>query len=140
MFFRVFVFVCVSDIPCCASSCPSSSSPLTNCFSSTHYRPPPLITSPTLPLLPLPFEPPFFHPFNDSFPSLTLLANHFHATKSHPSPFTPTHYPSYLHSAYATLIVIDSSPCVQMYRDTDPAYWDPCSTQYPTCSQSPSDG
>lgn len=35
---------------------------------------------------------------------------------------------------YATLVFIDSSPCISDYRNTNPAYWDPCSTTYPTCS------
>lgn len=33
-----------------------------------------------------------------------------------------------------TLLVIDTSPCVSDYRETNPKYWDPCSTSYPTCS------
>ena len=38
-----------------------------------------------------------------------------------------------------TLIVLDTSPCVADYRATDPNYWDPCSTTYPTCSISNTD-
>merc|ERR1719433_1550360 len=30
-------------------------------------------------------------------------------------------------SSYATLIFIDTNPCVQAYLDTDPKHWDPCS-------------
>ena len=30
---------------------------------------------------------------------------------------------------FLSLIVIDSSPCVSEYRSSDPAGWDPCSTQ-----------
>lgn len=37
-------------------------------------------------------------------------------------------------SVYASLIVIDSSPCISEYRSTSKAGWDPCGTQYPTCS------
>lgn len=36
---------------------------------------------------------------------------------------------------YMTLIVLDTSPCVKEYRSSDPSGWDPCSTEYPTCSQ-----
>ena len=32
------------------------------------------------------------------------------------------------------LIVLDTNPCIKTYRDTDPQYWDPCGTGYPTCS------
>ncbi|RYH23706.1 hypothetical protein EON65_17560 [archaeon] len=37
-------------------------------------------------------------------------------------------------SNYMTLIVLDTSPCVADYRQDNPDYWDPCSSQYPTCS------
>lgn len=37
-------------------------------------------------------------------------------------------------STYMTLIVLDTSPCVSDYRGTNQKYWDPCSTEYPTCS------
>jgi hypothetical protein len=36
---------------------------------------------------------------------------------------------------YMTLLFIDTSPCVSDYRNDNPEYWDPCSTEYPTCSQ-----
>jgi hypothetical protein len=36
---------------------------------------------------------------------------------------------------YMTLLVIDTSPCVSDYRNDNKDYWDPCSTEYPTCSQ-----
>lgn len=39
-------------------------------------------------------------------------------------------------SNYATLIFLDTSPCVQEYRSSDAKGWDPCGTQYPTCSLS----
>ena len=32
---------------------------------------------------------------------------------------------------YATFIFLDTSPCVQDYRNDDPINWDPCSTNYP---------
>ena len=35
---------------------------------------------------------------------------------------------------FATLLVLDTSPCVTDYRNSNPKYWDPCSTTYPTCS------
>lgn len=35
---------------------------------------------------------------------------------------------------WMTLLVLDTSPCVSDYRSDDQAGWDPCSTQYPTCS------
>eukprot|EP01031_Cornospumella_fuschlensis_P033878 gene33878-40991_t len=37
-------------------------------------------------------------------------------------------------SNYMTLIVLDTSPCVADYRQDNPDYWDPCSSEYPTCS------
>lgn len=41
---------------------------------------------------------------------------------------------------HMTMIFIDTSPCVSEYRATSPAGWDPCGTEYPTCSQkNPSD-
>eukprot|EP01034_Spumella_vulgaris_P025425 gene25425-31885_t len=36
--------------------------------------------------------------------------------------------------AYMTLIVLDTSPCVSDYRGSDQTYYDPCSSEYPTCS------
>lgn len=36
---------------------------------------------------------------------------------------------------YMTILVLDTSPCVSDYRNDNSAYWDPCSDQYPTCSQ-----
>eukprot|EP01038_Epipyxis_sp_PR26KG_P005650 gene5650-7802_t len=40
---------------------------------------------------------------------------------------------------YISLIVIDTSPCVSDYRQNNPDYWDPCSSEYPTCSQQDTD-
>jgi hypothetical protein len=37
-------------------------------------------------------------------------------------------------SNYLTMIVLDTSPCIQDYRNSNQKYWDPCSTTYPTCS------
>lgn len=38
---------------------------------------------------------------------------------------------------YLSLVVIDSSPCVSEYRSSDPAGWDPCSTEcVPACIHS----
>jgi len=39
-------------------------------------------------------------------------------------------------SQYASMIFLDSSPCVSEYRASAPARWDPCGTEYPTCSLS----
>lgn len=36
---------------------------------------------------------------------------------------------------HATFIFIDTSPCVSEYRSSDRSGWDPCGTEYPTCSQ-----
>eukprot|EP00928_Gymnodinium_smaydae_P080058 TRINITY_DN63861_c0_g1_i1.p1 TRINITY_DN63861_c0_g1~~TRINITY_DN63861_c0_g1_i1.p1 ORF type:complete len:450 (-),score=112.05 TRINITY_DN63861_c0_g1_i1:193-1542(-) len=33
-------------------------------------------------------------------------------------------------SQYATIVFLDTNPCVQQYRDTDPKYWDPCSGEF----------
>ena len=35
---------------------------------------------------------------------------------------------------FMSLIVLDTSPCVSNYRRDNQSHWDPCSTQYPTCS------
>jgi predicted MPP superfamily phosphohydrolase len=35
---------------------------------------------------------------------------------------------------YISFIFLDTSPCIKAYRLTDPSGWDPCSTEYPTCS------
>jgi tartrate-resistant acid phosphatase type 5 len=32
------------------------------------------------------------------------------------------------------IYVLDTNPCIQDYRNNDPKYWDPCSTEYPTCT------
>jgi tartrate-resistant acid phosphatase type 5 len=40
---------------------------------------------------------------------------------------------------YMSLIFLDTSPCVSDYRKDDKKYWDPCSTEYPTCSQKSTD-
>ena len=37
---------------------------------------------------------------------------------------------------YISFIFIDSTPCVLGYRQNNPSNWDPCSSQYPTCSMS----
>ena len=36
--------------------------------------------------------------------------------------------------SYLTLLFLDTSPCVSDYRNSNPAYWDPCSATYPTCA------
>jgi tartrate-resistant acid phosphatase type 5 len=38
-------------------------------------------------------------------------------------------------SQYASLLFLDTSPCISDYRSNNPDYWDPCMTEYPTCSQ-----
>lgn len=35
---------------------------------------------------------------------------------------------------FLSLIVLDTSPCIQDYRNTDPANWDPCGSDFPTCA------
>jgi hypothetical protein len=42
-------------------------------------------------------------------------------------------------NVYASFIFLDTSPCVADYRKNDPSAWDPCSTQYPTCSPGATD-
>lgn len=37
------------------------------------------------------------------------------------------------------MIFLDTSPCVMDYRNSNEKYWDPCSTEYPTCSISDGD-
>ena len=38
--------------------------------------------------------------------------------------------------AHATLVFIDTSPCVREYRSESNDHWDPCGKMYPTCSLS----
>lgn len=33
-----------------------------------------------------------------------------------------------------SFIFLDTSPCVSEYRSSSPSRWDPCGTEYPTCS------
>lgn len=40
---------------------------------------------------------------------------------------------------YMTMIVLDTTPCVSGYRGTDASNYDPCGTDYPTCSLSDGD-
>merc|ERR1712072_1519928 len=35
---------------------------------------------------------------------------------------------------YATFIFLDTSPCISEYRSSDSSGWDPCGSEYPTCS------
>ncbi len=35
-------------------------------------------------------------------------------------------------SAYMTLVVLDTNPCVSAYRNSDPSGWDPCGSQFPS--------
>lgn len=37
-------------------------------------------------------------------------------------------------STYISFIFLDTSPCIAGYRQDNAENWDPCSTQYPTCS------
>jgi len=39
-------------------------------------------------------------------------------------------------SQHVSFIFLDSSPCVSEYRSTDNTGWDPCGSEYPTCSMS----
>lgn len=39
-------------------------------------------------------------------------------------------------SIYVSLILLDTSPCVSEYRSDSQTGWDPCGTEYPTCSLS----
>ena len=34
---------------------------------------------------------------------------------------------------------LDTNPCITDYRNDDPKYWDPCGTEYPTCSPNNTD-
>ena len=40
---------------------------------------------------------------------------------------------------HISFIMLDTSPCVAQYREDDPANWDPCNVDYPTCSLSATD-
>lgn len=42
-------------------------------------------------------------------------------------------------SVNISFIFLDTSPCVSAYRASNPSGWDPCSSQYPTCSQDSTD-
>lgn len=35
---------------------------------------------------------------------------------------------------YATFLVLDTSPCIQLYRSSSASGWDPCGSDFPTCS------
>jgi tartrate-resistant acid phosphatase type 5 len=35
---------------------------------------------------------------------------------------------------FMSVIMMDTSPCVSDYRSSNEEYWDPCGTEYPTCS------
>lgn len=39
-------------------------------------------------------------------------------------------------SKYATMIFLDTSPCITEYRSSTQSGWDPCGSMYPTCSLS----
>jgi len=40
-------------------------------------------------------------------------------------------------SNYATLVFIDTNPCIAAYRASDPSGWDPCSGTYGECKDTP---
>lgn len=40
-------------------------------------------------------------------------------------------------SQYATMVFIDSNPCIASYRKSDPKGWDPCSGEYGECQETP---
>mmetsp|Transcript_8470 Transcript_8470/g.12634 ORF Transcript_8470/g.12634 Transcript_8470/m.12634 type:complete len:352 (-) Transcript_8470:206-1261(-) len=42
-------------------------------------------------------------------------------------------------STYISFIFLDTSPCISDYRSDNPEYWDPCGSDYPTCSLDSSD-
>jgi len=35
---------------------------------------------------------------------------------------------------YISFIMLDTSPCIKEYRSTNANYWDPCGSEFPTCS------
>ena len=37
-------------------------------------------------------------------------------------------------AAHATLLMLDTSPCVSAYRSSDASGWDPCGSDFPTCA------
>ena len=41
--------------------------------------------------------------------------------------------------AFVTFLVLDTTPCNQAFRADDPSGWDPCSSDYPTCSVADTD-
>ena len=41
--------------------------------------------------------------------------------------------------AVINLIALDTSPCVNDYRENDPVKWDPCGKEFPTCAPQPGD-
>ena len=64
-------------------------------------------------------------------------------TKDSPTWFLPARYYTtriaLSGNNYLTLLFLDTSPCVNDYRSNNPDNWDPCMTEYPTCSQSNND-
>ncbi len=86
-------------------------------------------------------------PSNSKFNQMHFPQNHEYGynvdaqiqyTKLSNSWFIPErYYTQRIHmdgSHYLSLIVLDTSPCVQDYRSNDVNLWDPCFTKYPTCS------
>lgn len=95
------------------------------------------------------FEKPYSAPSLQQLPFYGVLGNHefgyspqsvIDYGKVNPRWVMPAHYYTKRMlidsdtDTHVSMIFIDSSPCVQSYRDTNPANWDPCSTTYPTCS------
>ena len=40
---------------------------------------------------------------------------------------------------YISFIFLDTSPCISYYRSSSPSHWDPCGTDYPSCSLTSTD-
>lgn len=94
-------------------------------------------------LVPVPFQPPELRPL----PWFSVLGNHEYGLNvsavlalhhKYASWVMPARY--YSHrvtlsaSASATVIFLDTSPCVTEYRSPDSKGWDPCGGNYPTCA------
>jgi predicted MPP superfamily phosphohydrolase len=85
--------------------------------------------------------------FGNPLPWYQTLGNHDYGYNATAQLDLPAKYPQWIMddryyvkrlSLNVTMIFLDTSPCIADYRNSNPAYWDPCGTEYPTCSLSSS--
>ena len=94
----------------------------------------------------------WLEPYADSslqIPWYSILGNHEYGYNVQAQIDLSTKYPNWVmddryytrrvaldasKNIYLSFIFLDTSPCVAAYRTNDPDNWDPCMTEYPTCS------